>query len=29
MKRLRLLMVYLLVVVGMFNVGLWLNDIQE
>ncbi len=29
MKRLRLLMVYLLVVVGMFSVGLWLNDMKQ
>ena len=29
MKRLRLLMVYVLVVVGMFSVGLWLNDMKQ
>ena len=29
MKRLRLLMVYLLVVVGIFSVGLWLNDMKQ
>ncbi len=29
MKRLRLLMVYLLIVVGMFSVGLWLNDMKQ
>ena len=29
MKRLRLLMVYVLVVVGIFSVGLWLNDMKQ
>ena len=29
MKRLRLLMVYMLVVVGMFSLGLWLNEMKQ